>query len=451
MVGNYLAYTQLNALHFIRLRDRRQVASRNIERGGKLVTAVAKEARVVLQLPRGNLEAICPRVLALELVGDLLKRKEYLAAMEILRKQRINLNILCDHNVKQFVTTVDVFLRQIKNSQWLCLFLSELQNEDYSKGMYSSNYEVGKQSYPDDYRVENKIEYLCRLLGQRMELATDPTDMERFRLPLITAHVKLGHMEQALQLIWREKQSDAALADQMLKYLLYLVDVNDLYNVALGTYDFGLVLFVAQKSQKDPKEFLPYLNELKALPVDYRKFRIDDHLKKYASALAHLAACGEEHYEEALEFIKKHELYTAGLKCYKGQEAFHRSICVAYADHLRANARLENASLMYERGGQLQQALLSAKHTLDWQRVLVLAKKLNEPLDQVALSLVGPLQQQGRHLEAYELVKEHGGDRQKQLEVLLEGHLYGRAIYEAGLQDESLIGEILKPKKKGYI
>lgn len=39
-------------------------------------------------------------------------------------------------------------------------------------------------------------------------------------------------------------------ADEALRYLLYLVDVNDLFNVALGTYDFNLVLMVAEKSQK---------------------------------------------------------------------------------------------------------------------------------------------------------------------------------------------------------
>ena len=38
--------------------------------------------------------------------------------------------------------------------------------------------------------------------------------------------------------------------DEAMRYLLYLVDVNDLYNVALGTYDFDLVLMVAEKSQK---------------------------------------------------------------------------------------------------------------------------------------------------------------------------------------------------------
>lgn len=35
-----------------------------------------------------------------------------------------------------------------------------------------------------------------------------------------------------------------------LKYLLFLVDVNEMFDVALGTYDFDLMLMVAEKSQK---------------------------------------------------------------------------------------------------------------------------------------------------------------------------------------------------------
>ncbi|XP_023035447.1 putative elongator complex protein 1 [Drosophila willistoni] len=458
VVGNYLAYTQLNALHFVHLRNRRQVSSRNIERGGKLVTAIASEARVVLQMPRGNLEVICPRVLALDLVGALLQRRQYQLAMQMLRKQRINLNIICDHNVKEFVASIDIFLKEIKQSQWLCLFLSELQNEDLTQGMYSSNYEGKEQQeshYPDDYRVENKVEYISKLICQHMEKAKAKDDVNRYRLPIITSYVKLGHLEEALLLIWREKQriseENLNLADDMLKYLLYMVDVNDLYNVALGTYDFGLVVFVAQKSQKDPKEFLPYLNELKSLPLDYRKFKIDEHLKRYAKALNHLAQCGEDYYTEALEFIKKHGLYVQGLQCYRNQKEFHQQICVAYADHLRSQAKLENASLMYERGGQLQQALMSARHILDWQRVLVLAKLLKESLPEVAMSMVGPLQQQSRHLEAYELVKDYVQDRDKQMEVLLEGHLYGRAIFEARLQGGNILADKVTPSLLAYV
>ena len=39
-------------------------------------------------------------------------------------------------------------------------------------------------------------------------------------------------------------------AEDALKFLLFLVDVNKMYDVALGMYDFQLVLLVAEKSQK---------------------------------------------------------------------------------------------------------------------------------------------------------------------------------------------------------
>ena len=39
-------------------------------------------------------------------------------------------------------------------------------------------------------------------------------------------------------------------SEEALKYVLFLVDVNQMYDVALGMYDFELVLMVAEKSQK---------------------------------------------------------------------------------------------------------------------------------------------------------------------------------------------------------
>ena len=38
--------------------------------------------------------------------------------------------------------------------------------------------------------------------------------------------------------------------DEVLEYAIFLVDVNKLFDVALGMYDFDLVMMVAQKSQK---------------------------------------------------------------------------------------------------------------------------------------------------------------------------------------------------------
>ena len=87
-----------------------------------------------------------------------------------------------------------------------------------------------------------------------------------------------------------------------------MVDVNVLYNVALGTYDFDLVMMVAEKSQKDPKEYLPFLNSLKAMEPTYGRFSIDKHLKRWSKALVHIAALPDK-LEECLQVVEEHRLY----------------------------------------------------------------------------------------------------------------------------------------------
>ena len=45
-------------------------------------------------------------------------------------------------------------------------------------------------------------------------------------------------------------ETESVTSEEALKYVLFLVDVNQMYDVALGMYDFELVLMVAEKSQK---------------------------------------------------------------------------------------------------------------------------------------------------------------------------------------------------------
>ena len=47
---------------------------RRIERGSRLVVCVPFDTKVILQMPRGNLEAIHPRVLVIEAVAKSLQK-----------------------------------------------------------------------------------------------------------------------------------------------------------------------------------------------------------------------------------------------------------------------------------------------------------------------------------------------------------------------------------------
>ena len=44
---------------------------------------------------------------------------------------------------------------------------------------------------------------------------------------------------------------------------------------------------------QDPREYLPFLRELRALDKYYQRFKIDDHLKRYRSALKNLSLAGQ--------------------------------------------------------------------------------------------------------------------------------------------------------------
>jgi hypothetical protein len=78
--------------------------------------------------------------------------------------------------------------------------------------------------------------------------------------------------------------------DACLKYVIFLADVNQLFDAALSMYDFDMVMQVAQHSQKDPKEYIPFLSRLQSLAGPYQRYSIDLHLKNYSSALSNLHA-----------------------------------------------------------------------------------------------------------------------------------------------------------------
>lgn len=388
VTDSFVLFTTLDQLKFIRLDNDQIINERRMERGGELVVTVPKESRTVLQMPRGNLEAIQPRVLSLCIIGEMLDECEYSKAFDLLRKERINLNLLIDHDPVKFLDNLDHFVENIADIHWLNLFLSDIKDEDVTVTMYSSNY-LQRHSLNSTCFNGNKIQ----MVSERMCEVLMSKGLDRYLLPIVTTHVKRNNLEEVLQIIWDVKKLEthpkatliesAVKAQDALKYLLYLVNINELYDVALGMYDFQLVLFVAEKSEKDPKEYIPFLNELNSFEENYRKYKIDHHLKRFGKALEHIAKCGVEKLEECLNLIATHGLHSKALQLFKRDHECYQQIVSQFADHLRSKGQIFDACLMYERAEDYKQALLSAKHILDWKKCVSLAKKLNYTDDEI--------------------------------------------------------------------
>ena len=119
--------------------------------------------------------------------------------------------------------------------------------------------------------------------------------------------------------------------------------MNQLYESALGLYDLALALVVAQKSQKDPREYMPYLQNLQKMELQHRQFTIDDDLRRYVKALKHLHAMAQ--FEKFAIYTEKHALYEQALSLcsYESDRVHH--LTGLYAAYLSSNNRHREAGL----------------------------------------------------------------------------------------------------------
>lgn len=67
---------------------------------------------------------------------------------------------------------------------------------------------------------------------------------------------------------------------------------------------------------QDPKEYLPFLRELRALDQHEQRFRIDDHLGRRESALRNLVAGGDDRFDDATSYLSRYELYDEAFRSY---------------------------------------------------------------------------------------------------------------------------------------
>ncbi|KAL3226372.1 hypothetical protein MRX96_004463 [Rhipicephalus microplus] len=142
-------------------------APRELESGSLLVTSVPADGRVVLQLPRGNLETISPRPLVLDTVCSHLDRKEYKDAFVLMKVNRIDLNLLCDHDPSAFLSSLSEFVQQVKEPTDLNLFITGLMDKDVSATMYASAYRA-RRRVPFVFK-KNKRDEICDGLRSVLE------------------------------------------------------------------------------------------------------------------------------------------------------------------------------------------------------------------------------------------------------------------------------------------
>ncbi|TRM68918.1 IKI3 family-domain-containing protein [Schizophyllum amplum] len=379
---------------------------RRVERGSRIVVAVSSAMSLVLQMPRGNLETIAPRPFVMAIVRQDLDRGDYRKAFFSCRKNRIDLNVLVTHNMEAFLKDVVAFVDQIPEVDHVNLFLTA----------------VGRGSQDKDM-----ITRICDAV--RIEL--EKRGLAQYVNSILTAHVMRSppDHEAALGLLLRLRESNPALVEDAVKYIIFLVDADSLFNTALGMYDFSLVLMIAQHAQKDPREYLPFLRELRALDTHYQRFRIDDHLRRYSVALGSLSMAGPERFDEAVAYVERYQLYDDALRIWKGTEHYN-AILGIYGDWLFERRELRDAAAAFIEASDDNKAMQALEKALDWENLfdLALRNKLEDGvLVDMAFRVAEGLVAKKKHGDAARVLIDHARDVREAVIALAQGNLFSDA------------------------
>ncbi|XP_046559311.1 LOW QUALITY PROTEIN: putative elongator complex protein 1 [Haliotis rubra] len=396
---------------------------RRVERGSRIVTVVPEDTKLVLQMPRGNLEVIHPRALVLSAVRKYLDRQQYKDAFLAMRKHRINMNLMYDHDPQMFCDHIQLFVSQVEAVNHLNLFLTDLQEEDVTITMYTAAY--NRHSQPDS-QVTSKVDRVCDCVREAL------THMDRDKRDLMKEDdpdaITLPRHRPDCE---TRKEGVTVTAEETLKYLLFLVDVNELYDVALGSYDFDLVLMVAEKSQKDPKEYIPFLNKLRRMEDNYRRFAIDQHLRRFRKALQHIAGCGDDKFQECLTFVEEHKLYGDALKLFAPGTSQFKQLATLYGNYLCEKNRSDEAGVMYIKAEEWELALEAFTACNNWRQMFCLTVKLgysSEKEAEIARQCARQLQSMKNFNDAAVVFERYAEDVEEAIVCLIEGALWEEAL-----------------------
>ncbi|CAD6505212.1 BgTH12-00706 [Blumeria graminis f. sp. triticale] len=432
---------------------------RRIERGAQLLLAIPAEMKVILQMPRGNLETIFPRAMVLAEIRRLVEEKNFRKAFLHCRTQRVDMNIIYDQAPKLFLSNAGIFIDQVKKPAYIDLFLSSLREEDVTQTMYKDTKILGSQDNifinkatqePKllDLKNYSKVNSICDAF---LTIFSDRKAQSVQNI--ITANLcKLPPaLNDGLLVVARLMEQSPDLVEKAIEHICFLADVNKLYDAALGLYNLELALLIAQQSQKDPREYLPFLQNLQKMSTARRQFEIDDHLGLYGKALAHLHALDE--FTELQAYAQKHNLYCEALALYRYNSTKHTAIMALYASHLESKSQFWTAAVAYESLSNYSKAThcyISSGPSY-WRQALFSALSQSPPISETALtnlakSLYDALIESKHYQSASIIQLDYLSSTAEACRALCKGYLFADALYLVSLKKEpELLDSVIEP------
>ncbi|KAM0870604.1 hypothetical protein ACQ4PT_039858 [Festuca glaucescens] len=431
------------------------------EKGAKLVGVIhGDEAAVIVQTTRGNLECMYPRKLVLVSIVQALVQRRFKDAMDMVRRHRIDFNMMVDYcGWKAFIKSAADLVQEVNNLSHITEFVCSIKNENVSSKLYETYI-----PFPDQCTTsvdnensngvfsENKVTSVLMAIRKALEEQTEESSSRELCILTTLARSEPPLLEEALNRIKviRELEllgvDDARRklypsAEESLKHLLWLTEPEAVFNAALGLYDLNLAAIVALNSQKDPREFLPFLKSLECLPPAIMRYTVDLKLARYESALRNIVSAGNEYHEECMGLLKSNpQLFPLGLQLFSDPDKRHQ-ILEAWGDHLSEEKCFGEAAITYQCCLSYQKSLKAYHACGDWRGVFTVAGLLEfkkEEILQLAQELCDEFQALGKSGDAAKIALDYCSDVDRGVGCYISAREWEEALrvaYMHGRQD----------------
>lgn len=241
------------------------------------------------------------------------------------------------------------------------------------------------------------------------------------------------------------------MADKAVEHICFLSDVNKLYENALGLYDLDLALLVAQQSQKDPREYLPFMQNLQEMTELRRRFSIDDFLARHTKALGHLHTL--DAFSELQTYTQKHSLYQHALGLYRYNPTRHAALTELYAQYLESKSSFKEAALAYESLHDYTHAMSCyvSSGPSQWREALFCALSQTPPLSgapltDLATSLHDALIESKDYFAAATIHLDYLSSIENAAKSLCKGYFFADALHLVALkQKPELLESVIDP------
>ncbi|KAJ8937402.1 hypothetical protein NQ314_011888 [Rhamnusium bicolor] len=397
---NYLVLTTVNCrLHCIRLEqdynllydklDLTKIYSREIEQGARIVSNNnGKPPQIILQLPRGNLESNGCRLITIDVVENLLSEDKWKAAVDLMRTERLNWNLLVDLNPERFSEHIEDFVKAAEYCSLLTNIVSDFNSIDNACDICLPDF--AKPSCDKTSIIKKILEYLIS------------TDMQ-----------------------------NKSLCKRALHSLLIKEDIKDVLNATYSLYNLDFVLFVYQNSVIDPKQYEPIIERLKHLSPVGLRYEMSLKAQDVKNAVKYILRYNHFTNSDLESFIVMHKLEDVAYNSLPCDSKYFELVTMLYAKKLSRQQNYAEAGLILKRVGLLSQALEEYKKALDWVEILGLLAILEYEEHQkkdILYDLSNQLVKVHRIDEAVLVLEHYNNDYRRAIEVLVEHKEFKRAI-----------------------